>query len=51
MCTYAAVLTGMHAWSGQPAADDLPQLRMRRSGVVVNITSRVTLAPIPLAGP
>jgi short-subunit dehydrogenase len=27
----------------------LPQLRMRRSGVVVNVTSTVTLAPMPLA--
>jgi NAD(P)-dependent dehydrogenase (short-subunit alcohol dehydrogenase family) len=27
----------------------LPQLRMRRSGVVVNVTSSVTLAPMPLA--
>jgi short-subunit dehydrogenase len=26
----------------------LPQLRMRRSGVVVNVTSSVTLAPMPL---
>jgi short-subunit dehydrogenase len=27
----------------------LPQLRARRSGVVVNVTSSVTLAPMPLA--
>ena len=27
----------------------LPQLRTRRSGVVVNVTSSVTLAPMPLA--
>jgi NAD(P)-dependent dehydrogenase (short-subunit alcohol dehydrogenase family) len=27
----------------------LPQFRMRRSGVVVNVTSSVTLAPMPLA--
>jgi NAD(P)-dependent dehydrogenase (short-subunit alcohol dehydrogenase family) len=27
----------------------LPQLRQRRSGVVVNVTSSVTLAPMPLA--
>ena len=26
----------------------LPQLRARRSGVVVNVTSSVTLAPMPL---
>jgi short-subunit dehydrogenase len=27
----------------------LPQFRSRRSGVVVNVTSSVTLAPMPLA--
>ena len=27
----------------------LPQLRMRRSGAIVNVTSSVTLAPMPLA--
>ena len=27
----------------------LPQLRAQRSGVVVNVTSSVTLAPMPLA--
>ena len=27
----------------------LPQFRLRRSGVVVNVTSSVTLAPMPLA--
>ena len=29
----------------------LPQFRLRRSGVVVNVTSSVTLAPMPLVAP